>query len=121
MTPDGSAEKTTAAEREGVGVEKFATVGGLAEWRKTLALTRGAEQFVRKVRNSWVFAPPLTNVDGAAAVAHRHHHSCQDPAVPGSNPAKKVFQTFQLFPFQGIRRSFPEVTGRNKVSNGWHE
>ena len=49
MTPDGSAEQTTAAEREGVGVEKFATVGGLAEWRRTIALTWGAEQFVRKV------------------------------------------------------------------------
>ena len=121
MTPDGSAEQTTAAEREGVGVEKFATVGGLAEWRRTLALTRGAEQFVRKVRNSWVFAPPLTNVDGVAAVAHRHHRSRQDPAVPGSNPAKKVFQTFQLFPFQGIRRLFQEVMVRNTVSNSWHE
>ena len=115
------AERTTVDEREGEGVEKFAMAGGLAEWKKMIALTRGAEQFVRKVRNSWVFAPPLTNVDGAAAVAHRHHHSRQDPAVPGSNHAKKVFQTFQLFPFQGIRRSFQEVMGRNMVSNGWHE
>ena len=113
------AEQTMAAEREGVG--KFAMVGGLAEWKRTIALTRGAEQLVRKVQNSLVFAPPSTNVDGAAAVAHRHHRSRQDSAVPGSNPAKKVFQMFQLFPFQGIRRLFPEVTGRNKVSNGWHE
>ena len=115
------AAQTTAVEREGEGVEKFAMAGRLAEWKRTIALTGGAEQFVRKVRNSLVFAPPSTNVDGAAAVAHRHHRSRQDPVVPGSNPAKKVFQTFQLFPFQGIRRSFPEVTGRNKVSNGWHE
>ena len=113
------AEQTTADERE--GVEKFETVGGLAEWKRTIVLTRGAEQVVRKVQNSLVFAPPSTNVDGAAAVAHHHHRSCKDPAVPGSNPAKKVFQTFQLFPFQGIRRSFQEVTGQNMVSNGWHE
>ena len=85
------------------------------------SLDTGAERFVRKVRNSLVFAPPSTSVDGAVAVAHRHHRSCQDPAVPGSNPAKKAFQIFQLFPFQGIRRSFQEVTGRNTVSNGWHE
>ena len=54
----------TAAKREGVGVEKFATVGELAEWKRMIALTRGAEQFVRKVRNFLVFAPPSTNVDG---------------------------------------------------------
>ena len=41
------AEQTTADERE--GVEKFATVGGWAEWKRTTALTRGAEQLVRKV------------------------------------------------------------------------
>ena len=113
------AEQTTADERE--GVEKFATVGGLAEWKRTIALTRGAEQLVRKVQNSLVFAPPSTNVDGAAAVAHRHHRSRQDPAVPGLSPAKKVSQIFQLFPFQGIWRSFQGVTGRNTVLNGWHE
>ena len=112
------AEQTTAAEREGVG--KFATVGGLAEWKRTIALTQGAEQLVQKVRNSLVFVPPSTNVDGAA-VAHCHHRSRQDPAVPGLNPAKKVFQIFQLFPFQGIRRLFQWVTGRNMALNGWHE
>ena len=109
----------TADERE--GVEKFATVGGLAEWKRTIAVTRGAEQLVRKVRNFLVFAPPSANVDGAAAAAHRHHRSRQDPAAYGLNLAKKVSQTFQLFPFQGIRRSFQGVTGRNTVLNGWHE
>ena len=113
------AEQTTADERE--GVEKFATVGGLAEWKRTIVLTRGAEHVVRKVRNSLVFAPPSTNVDGAVAAAHRHHRSRPDLAVPGLNPAKKVFQIFQLFPFQGIRRSFQWVTGRNMALNGWHE
>ena len=113
------AEPTTAAERE--GVEKFATVGGLAEWKRTIALTRGAEQLVRKVRNFLVFAPPSANVDGAAAAAHRHHRNRQDQVAPGLNPAKKVSQTFQLFPFQGIRRSFQGVTERNTVLNGWHE
>ena len=108
----------TADERE--GVEKFATVGGLAEWKRTTALTRGAEQRVRKVRNFLVFALLSANVDGAAA-AHRHHRSCQDPAAPGLNPAKKVSQTFQLFLFQGIRRSFQGVTEQNTVLNGWHE
>ena len=101
----------------GGGVEKFATVGGLAEWKRTIAVTRGAEQLVRKVRNSLVFAPPATNVDGAAA-AYRHHRSRQDPAGLGSNPAKKVSQTFQLFLFQGIRWSFQGVTERNMVLNG---
>ena len=113
------AEQTTADERE--GAEKFATVGGLAEWKRTIAFTRGAEQFVRKVRNSLVFAPPLTNVDGAAAVAHHHHRSRQDPAVPGSNPAKKVFQTFQLFRSRGILRMSQGVEERNMASIGWHE
>ena len=64
--------------------------------------------------------PPSTNVDGAAA-EHCHHRSRQDPAAPGLNPAKKVSQTFQLFPFQGIRRSFQGVTEQNTVLNGWHE
>ena len=113
------AEQTTAGERE--GVEKFATVGGLAEWKRTIALTRGAEQLVQKVRNFLVFAPLSANVDGAAAAAHRHHRSRQDPAAPGLNPAKKVSQTFQLFLFQGIRRSFQGVTEQNTVLNGWHE
>ena len=112
-------EQTTADERE--GVEKFATVGGLAEWQRTIAVTRGAEQLVRKVRNFLVFAPLSANVDGAAAAAHHHHRSCQDPAAPGLNLSKKVSQTFQLFPFQGIRWSFQGVTERNKVLNGWHE
>ena len=86
------AEQTTADERG--GVEKFATVGGLAEWKRTIAVTRGAEQLVRKVRNFLVFAPLSANVDGAAAAAaHRHHRSRQDPAAPGLNLAKKVSQT----------------------------
>ena len=34
----------TADERE--GVEKFETVGGLEEWKRTIALTRGAEEVV---------------------------------------------------------------------------
>ena len=121
MTPDGSVEQTTAAEREGVGVEKSATVGRLAEWRRTIALTRGAEQFVRKVRNFLVFVPPATNVDGAAAAVHRHHRSRQDLAAPGLNLAKKVSQTCRLFLFQGSRRSFQGVTERNRALNGWHE
>ena len=112
------AERTTADERE--GVEKFETVGGLAEWKRTIALTRGEEQVFRKVRNSLVFASPSTNVDAAAA-AHRHHRSRQDPVAPGFNLAKKVSQTFQLFPFQGFRRSFQGVMGRNTALNGWHE
>ena len=29
-------------------------------------LDTGAEQFVQKVQNSWVFAPPSSNVDAAA-------------------------------------------------------
>ena len=97
------AEQTTADERE--GVEKFATVGRLAEWKRTIVLTRGAAQLVRKVRNSSVFALLSANVGGAAVAAHRHPRSHQDPAAPGLNPAKKVFQTFQLFRFQGIRRT----------------
>ena len=113
------AEQTTADERE--GVEKFATVGGLAEWKRTTALTRGAEQIVRTVRNFVVFALLSANVDGAAAAAHRHLHSHQDPVSPGSNPAQKVFQTFQLFRFRGILQMFPEVKERNMASIGWHE
>ena len=96
-------------------------VGGLAEWKRTIAVTRGAEQLVRKVRNFLVFAPLSASVDGAAAAAHRHHRSRQDPAAPGLNLATKVFQTFQLFPFQGIRRLFQGVMGRNMALNGWHE
>ena len=75
-------------------------------------LDTGAEQLVRKVRNFLVFAPLSANVDGAAA-AHRHHCSRQDPASPGLNPAMKVSQTFQLFPFQGSLRSFQGVMGQN--------
>ena len=112
-------EQTTADERG--GVEKFATVGGLAEWKRTIAVTRGAEQLVRKVRNFLVFAPLSANVDGAAAAAHRHHRSRQDPVAPGLNPAKKVSQNFQLFLFQGSQRLFQGVTERNMASNGWHE
>ena len=112
------AEQTTADERE--GVEKFATVGGLAEWKRTIALTWGVEQLVRKVRNFLVFAPLSANVDGAAA-AHRHHRSQQDLAVPGLNPATKVSQTFQLFLFQGSRRLFQGVMEQNMALNGWHE
>ena len=108
----------TAAKREGVG--KFATVGGLAEWKRTIALTRGAEQLVRKVRNFLVFALLSANVDGAAA-AHRHLRSHQDPVSPGLNPAKKVFQTFQLFRSWGIRQMSQWVKERNMASNGWHE
>ena len=112
------AEQTTADNKG--GVEKFATVGGLAEWQRTIAVTRGVEQLVRKVRNFLVFAPLSANVDGAAA-AHRHHRSRQDPAAPGSNPAKKVSQTSQSFLFQGIQRLFPGVMEQNMVLNGWHE
>ena len=112
------AEQTTADERE--GVEKFVTVGGLAEWQRTIAVTRGAEQLVRKVRNFVVFVPLSASVDGVAA-AHRHPRSRQDPAAPGLNLAMKVSQTFWLFPFQGIRRSFQGVTRRNMVLNGWRE
>ena len=72
------AEQTTADKRE--GVEKFATVGGLAEWQRTIAVTRGAEQLVRKVQNFVVFVPLSASVDGAAA-AHRHPRSHQDPAL----------------------------------------
>ena len=110
-------EQTTADERG--GVEKFATVGGLAEWKRTIALTRGAEQLVRKVRNFLVFAPLSASVDGAAA--HRHPRSREDPAAPGLNPAKKVFQTSQLCRFHGIRRMFQGVMERNMALNGWHE
>ena len=92
-----------------MGAEKFAMAGGLAEWKKTIALTRGAEHSVRKVQSFWVFAPPSTNVD-AAAVAHRHCRNRQDQAVPGSNPAKKVFQTFRMFLFQETQWTFQEVT-----------
>ena len=115
------AEQTTADERE--GVEKFATVGGLAEWKRTIALTRGAEQLVQKVRNFLVFAPLSANVDGAAAAAaaHHHHRSRQDPAAPGLNPVMKVSQIFQLFLFQGSRRLSQGVMGRNMALNGWHE
>ena len=95
-------------------------VGGLAEWKRTIAVTRGAEQLVRKVRNFLVFAPLSANVDGAAA-AHRHHRSRQDPAAPGSNPATKVFQTFQLFQFLGSRLLFQGVMEQNMASNDWHE
>ena len=112
-------EQMTADERE--GVEKFATVGGLAEWKRTIAVTRGAEQLVRKVRNFLVFAPLSANVDGAAVAAHRHHRSRQDPAAPGLNPAMKVSQTFHLFLFQGSLRSFQGVMGRNMALSGWHE
>ena len=111
-------EQTTADERE--GVEKFATVGGLAELKRTAALTRGAEQFVRTVRNSSVFVLLLANVGGAAA-AHRHLRSHQDPAFPGLNPAQQVFQIFRSFRYRGIQQTFPEVKERNMVSNGWHE
>ena len=113
------AEQTTADERE--GVEKFATVGGLAEWKRTIALTRGAEQFVRTVRNFSVSALLSANVGGAAAAAHRHLRSHQDPAFPGSNPAQKVFQIFRLFRYRGIQQTFPVVKERNMVSIGWHE
>ena len=102
------------------GVEKFVTVGGLAEWKRTTALTRGAEQFVRTVRNSLVFLLSAS-VGGAAAAAHRHLRRHQDPAFPGSNPAQKVFQTFQLSRFRGIPQMIPEVKERNMASIGWHE
>ena len=113
------AEQTTAAEREGVG--KFAMVGGLAEWKRTIALTRGAEQLVRKVRNFSAFALLSANVDGAAAAAHRHPRSHQNPVSPGLNPAKKFFQTFPLCRFQGIQRTSQGVMGQNMALNGWHE
>ena len=83
--------------------------------------TGGRSNLFEKFEISLFLLPPSTNVGGAAAVAHHHHRSRQDPAVPGLNPAKKVFQIFQLFPFQGIRRSFQGVTGQNTVLNGWHE
>ena len=51
--PDGLAEQTTAAEREGVGVEKFALVCGLAEWKTTIVLTRPTGS-----RPSWISLPP---------------------------------------------------------------
>ena len=114
------AEQTTAAKREGEGLEKFAMAGRLAEWKKTIALTRGAEQLVRKVRNFLVFAPLSANDDGAAA-AHRHPCSRQDPAAPGSNPAMKVFQTFQLFQFLGSLLLFQGVMEQSMVSNDCHE
>ena len=101
------AEQTTAAERE--GVEKFATVGGLAELKRTVALTRGAEQFVRTVRNSSVFVLLSANVGGAAAAAHRRLRSHQDPAFPGLNPAQKAFQIFGLFRYRGIQQPFPAI------------
>ena len=101
------------------GVEKFVTVGGLAEWKRTTALTRGAEPFVRTVRNFAVSALLSANVDGAAAAAHRHLRSHQ--VSPGLNPAQKVFQTFQLFRFREILQMFPEVKGQNMASIGWHE
>ena len=113
------AEQTTADERE--GVEKFATVGRLADWKRTIVLTRGAAQLVRKVRNSSVFALLSANVGGAAAAAHRHLRSHQDLAFPGSNPAQKVFQIFRSFRYRGIQQTFPEVKERNMVSIGWHE
>ena len=114
------AEQTTADERE--GVYKFATVGELAEWKRTTALTRGAEQFVRTVRNFAVSALLLANVGGAAAAAaHRHLRSHQDPVFPDLNSGQKVFQIFRLFRYRGIRQTFPEVKERNMVSIGWHE
>ena len=67
---------------EVVGVEKFAMAGGLAELKTTIVLT--------------LFAPPSANVD-EAAVAHHHRRSHQDQPVAGSNPVKKVFQTFRTF------------------------
>ena len=106
------------ADEKGV-VEKFVTVGGLAEWKRTTVLTRGAEQLVRKVRNFLVFALLLANVDGAAAFRHLRSH--QNPVSPGLNPVKKVFQTFPLCRFQGIRRTSQGVMGRNMALNGWHE
>ena len=84
-------------------------------------MSQGAEQLVRKVRNFSAFALLSANVDGAAAAAHRHPRSHQDPVSPGLNPAKKVFQISQLFRFQGIRRMFQGVMERNMVLNGWHE
>ena len=113
------AERTTADKRE--GVEKFATVGGLAEWKRTTALTRGAEQFVRTVRNFAASVLLSANVDGAVAAAHRHLCSHQDLSSPGLNPAQKVFQTFQLYRFRGIPQMFQAVKERNMVSIGWHE
>ena len=113
------AELTTADERE--GVEKFVTVGGLAEWKRTTALTRGAEQLGRTVRNFVVSVLLSANVDGAAAAALRHLRSHQDPACSGSNPAQKVFQTFQPFRFRGILQMFQEVGERSMASIGWHE
>ena len=44
-------EQTTADERK--GVEKFATVGGLAEWKRTFALTRGRSNLFEKFEISW--------------------------------------------------------------------
>ena len=113
------AEQTTADERE--GVEKFATAGGLAEWKRTTALTRGAEQFVRTAQNSSVSVLLLANVGGAAAAAHRHLRSHQDPAFPGLSPAQKVFQIFRLFQFRGIQQTFPAVKEQKMVLIGWHE
>ena len=112
------AEQTTADEME--GVEKFVTVGGLAEWKRTTALTRGAEQFVRTVRNSSVCLLSA-NVGGAAAAAHRHLRSHQNPLFPGLNPAQQVFQISRSFRYRGIQPMFPEVKERNMVSIGWHE
>ena len=112
-----SAEPTPADEKG--GVEKFVTAGGLAECKRTTALTRGAEQLVRKVQNFLAFALLSANVDGAAALRHpRSHH---DPVSPGLNPVKKVFQTFPLCRFQGIRRTSQGVMGQNMALNGWHE
>ena len=58
MTLARSAEQTTAAEREGVGVEKFAMAGGLAEWKKTIALTQGRSILFEKFKISGFSLPP---------------------------------------------------------------
>ena len=83
-------------------------------------LDTGAEHSVRKVQNFWVFAPPSTNVD-EAAVAHRHRRSHLDQPVAGSNPAKKVFQTFRTSRFLGNQLTFQPAMERSKVSISLHE
>ena len=58
MTLDGSAEQTTAAKREGVGVEMCAKASGLAEWKTTIVLTRGRSILFEKFKISGFSLPP---------------------------------------------------------------
>ena len=58
MTPDGLAEQTTATKREGVGVEKFAKAGGLAEWKTTIVLTQLRSILFEEFQISGFSLPP---------------------------------------------------------------